>query len=142
MGLLYASMETPAFELEMKVRDYECDMQGVVNNAIYQNYLEHTRHEFLDQLGEDFDQWTRDGIFPMVHKATLEYKCSLRSGNRFRVTLQIKRCGVKYHFLQNIYRVDDQKLCLKACIEIATIAHGRISRGDEFQELFAPYLIE
>ena len=35
------------YELKMKVRDYECDLQGIVNNANYQHYLEHTRHEFL-----------------------------------------------------------------------------------------------
>ena len=35
------------YELPMKVRDYECDLQGIVNNANYQHYLEHTRHEFL-----------------------------------------------------------------------------------------------
>ena len=29
------------YELEMKVRDYECDLQGIVNNANYQHYLEH-----------------------------------------------------------------------------------------------------
>ncbi|NLI24182.1 MAG: acyl-CoA thioesterase, partial [Bacteroidales bacterium] len=29
------------FELEMEVRDYECDIQGIVNNAVYMNYLEH-----------------------------------------------------------------------------------------------------
>lgn len=42
------------FELNMKVRDYECDMQGIVNNAIYQHYLEHTRHEFITKLGINF----------------------------------------------------------------------------------------
>ena len=39
------------YELKMKVRDYECDLQGIVNNANYQHYTEHTRHEFLLQSG-------------------------------------------------------------------------------------------
>ena len=42
------------YELEMKVRDYECDLQGIVNNANYQHYLEHTRHEFLTSVGISF----------------------------------------------------------------------------------------
>ena len=33
------------FDLEMKVSDYECDIQSIVNNANYQHYIEHTRHE-------------------------------------------------------------------------------------------------
>ena len=42
------------FELTMKVRDYECDLQGIVNNANYQHYIEHTRHEFLLTRGVSF----------------------------------------------------------------------------------------
>ena len=34
------------YELKMAVRDYECDLQGIVNNANYQHYTEHTRHMF------------------------------------------------------------------------------------------------
>jgi len=44
------------FETRMRVRDYECDLQGIVNNAVYQNYLEHARHEFLHEVGIDFAQ--------------------------------------------------------------------------------------
>ena len=46
----------------MKVRDYECDLQGVVNNANYQHYMEHTRHEFLESLGVNFGKMHEDGL--------------------------------------------------------------------------------
>jgi len=42
------------FKQNFQVRDYECDLQGIVNNAVYLHYLEHTRHEFLKQSGIDF----------------------------------------------------------------------------------------
>ncbi len=42
--------------LEFSVRDYECDLAGMVNNASYLNYLEHARHQFLKGRGIDFAQ--------------------------------------------------------------------------------------
>ena len=55
-------MEQNCFTLELAVRDYECDLQGVVNNAVYQNYLEHARHEYLKSIGIDFAALTAQGI--------------------------------------------------------------------------------
>mgnify|MGYP005695630351 FL=1 len=49
------------FALDFSVRDYECDLQGIVNNAVYQNYLEHARHQFLRSCGFDFAQLHREG---------------------------------------------------------------------------------
>ena len=57
--------------LDLKVRDYECDLQGVVNNAVYQNYLEHARHEFLLSRGIDFSALAREGINLVVIRAEL-----------------------------------------------------------------------
>ena len=55
-------MQDLQFSMEFDVRDYECDMQGVVNNSVYQNYLEHTRHKYLQEIGLDFAMLTEKGI--------------------------------------------------------------------------------
>ena len=47
------------FSVEFSVRDYECDIQGVVNNANYQHYLEHARHEFLISKGISFSNFMK-----------------------------------------------------------------------------------
>ena len=59
-------MEKYIYELKMKVRDYECDLQGIVNNANYQHYIEHTRHEFLLSAGISFAQLHEQGIDAVV----------------------------------------------------------------------------
>ena len=69
------------YSLDMKVRDYECDLQGVVNNANYQHYMEHTRHEFLESLGVNFGKMHEDGLDAFVTKVSISYKKSLRSGD-------------------------------------------------------------
>ena len=64
-------MEKYIYELEMKVRDYECDLQGIVNNANYQHYLEHTRHEFLLSTGVSFAGLHEQGVDPVVARINL-----------------------------------------------------------------------
>jgi len=55
-------VEVYGFSLEMTVRDYECDLQGIVNNSVYMSYLEHARHEYLKQQGLDWPNAVREGI--------------------------------------------------------------------------------
>ena len=88
-------MEGYIFSMIEKVRDYECDMQGVVNNANYQHYLEHTRHEFISSLGESFSKWTELGMTPMVSKIEINYKTPLRSGDSFISCINLKREGAR-----------------------------------------------
>lgn len=105
------------FTLDFKVRDYECDMQGIVNNSVYQNYLEHTRHEFLLSRGVDFAELARQKINLVVLRAELDYKTPLVSGDEFWVdTLVVQSSRVRFDFLQNIYRKKDNKLMLNAKI--------------------------
>jgi YbgC/YbaW family acyl-CoA thioester hydrolase len=87
-------MEKYIYELKMKVRDYECDLQGIVNNANYQHYLEHTRHEFLTSEGISFAKLHEEGIDPVVARITMAYKTPLRSGDEFISKLYLKKEGI------------------------------------------------
>ena len=110
-------LSSPKHELELAVRDYECDLQGVVNNAVYQNYLEHARHVYLQQHGLDFAALTRAGINLVVVRAELDYKASLTSGVSFRVVTSMEQVSrLKFAFHQRITRNSDSKLMVAALI--------------------------
>lgn len=124
------------FEIEMKVRDYECDIQGIVNNSVYQNYLEHARHEFLIHNQVSFAELHNRGIDAVVARIEMAFKTPLRPGDWFVVTLQVKKEPAKYVFYQSIFRKNDMKLCLKAKVDVAVIVNGKlVSSIPEFDAL-------
>ncbi|QCU90898.1 acyl-CoA thioesterase [Thiomicrorhabdus sediminis] len=127
------------FRVDLRVRDYECDIQGVVNNAVYQNYLEHSRHEFLTNHQIDFVALAKQKIHLMVIRAELDYKDSLQPGDDFYITVELKReSRVKYGFVQNIYRKADDKLMLKAyVIGVALNERGRPTAFADFDNLLS-----
>ncbi len=103
------------FRIELKVRDYECDMQGVVNNANYQHYLEHARHEYLKHIGLDFSTLTIDGIILVVKRIEMDYHMPLKSGDHFTVSCDTERISaLRFGFNQLIHRISDNKLMLSA----------------------------
>ena len=124
----------------MKVRDYECDVQGVVNNANYQHYLEHARHEFLEQVGGNFSQMHAEGFDLMVSKITLEYKRPLRGGDNFEVCINARRKGAKLVFQQDIYNLADNSLSLKGEVDVICLKNGRLTRGEVFDEMMKFFL--
>ncbi len=95
------------FAIDFKVRDYECDLQGVVNNSVYQNYLEHARHEFLLDRGVDFPALTAEGIHLVVVRAEMDYRKSLKPGDLFKVTVRCEMEGrIRLVFVQQIVKLD------------------------------------
>ena len=130
------NLDNYKFSHEMKVRDYECDLQGIVNNANYQHNMEHSRHELLEKIGVNFGKLHDDGIDAMVAKITIEYKIPLRSGDKFVVGINLERQGPKIVFYQDIYRLSDSKLCTKGTVETICVENGRLTRGEIFDEVF------
>ncbi|MBQ4161559.1 MAG: acyl-CoA thioesterase [Parabacteroides sp.] len=128
-------MKEYIFTLEDKVRDYECDLQGVVNNSNYQHYMEHTRHEFLESLGENFGKMHEKGIDAFVSKVEIQFKSSLRSGDRYLSCLNVYKKGVKLVFEQDIYRLSDHVLATQGTVESVVVENGRLTRGEYFDEM-------
>ncbi len=127
------------YELDFAVRDYECDLQGIVNNAVYLNYFEHTRHTFLIGKNIDFAALHSEGIDLVVSRIEIDYKRSLKSGDSFVVRLNILREGqLKLIFNQDIFTLPENKLVASAKVIGVGLKHGRPIRLEDvpgFNEL-------
>lgn len=125
-------------DVMFKVRDYECDMDHVVNNAVYLNYLEHARHELLGTINVRFGELAKRGVSLVVTRAEIDYKSPLRSGDSFLVRTALERKGrIRLLFNQEIFRVSDDRLMLKAVvIGTALNAQGRPELPDELKAAF------
>ncbi len=105
------------FSVSFKVRDYECDQQGIVNNAVYLHYFEHARHEYLEQSGLNFKQLIDEGIFLIVPEIYIQYKRSLKSGEQFTIdcTPQLLS-SYRIQFDQNLFNAKGEKMTIATTI--------------------------
>lgn len=130
---------TYQFTLHDKVRDYELDIQGVVNNSVYFNYCEHARHEFLLAKGIDFAELAQQHINLVVIEAAGKFRAPLRSGDRYWMGVNLEQEGrARIAFVQHLYRSDDDKLVFSArVIGAAMNERGRPFLPECFTQLFA-----
>jgi len=128
------------FETTMEVRDYECDIEGIVNNANYLHYAEHTRHLFLRSIGVSFAQLHELGQDAVVARMNLEFKAPLRCDDRFISRLALEKDGVKYIFHQAIYRESDMALCFRGDITLVCLINGQLARTSAYDDAFKQFL--
>lgn len=127
------------FELELAVRDYECDFQGIVNNSVYQNYMEHTRHAFIKEKGLDIMRLHNEGIDLVVARLEMAFQIPLKSGDTFLSCLNFKKEGIKYMFQQEIFRLPDYKRALKASVSGVAMVNGKLTQVDEIDETLSKH---
>jgi len=120
------------YTLLFKVRDYECDLQGIVNNANYQHFLEHARHEYIQSLGLSFSDLHEKGIDFVVARLEMAFKTPLKSKDSFTVTVDMKKEGLRWVFRQNIYREPDLTLVVKAKVDAVCLVNGKLQDFDLF----------
>jgi acyl-CoA thioester hydrolase len=72
----------------LQVRSYENDSYGHVNNAIYLNYLEYARIEFLKTIGFDYKRMRSLGFALFVKDLYISYKTPAEAGDVLKITTQ------------------------------------------------------
>ncbi|KGF23821.1 MAG: acyl-CoA thioesterase [Prevotella bivia] len=128
------------FETRMEVRDYECDIQGIVNNANYLHYTEHTRHRFLRWLGVSFSDLHDKGVDPVVARMSLSYKVPLRCDDEFISRMGLQKKGLRWVFNHDLYRASDEALCFHADVDLVTLINGKLGWSEDYDKAFSKVL--
>ena len=97
--------------------------------------MEHTRHEFILSRGIRFSELHEQGIDPVVARISLEYKSPLKGGDEFISKLNVRKEGIRYVFEQDIYRAEDERLCVKAVVECVCVIKGRLGTHEMFDKI-------
>lgn len=123
----------------MEVRDYECDIEGIVNNANYLHYTEHTRHLFLRSLGVSFADMHAKGVDAVVARVSMQFKVPLRCDDEFISRLALHKEGVRFIFSQDIFRASDEQLSCRAKVEVVALVNGKLAATSEYDDVLAAF---
>jgi len=95
-------------ECTLRVRTYECDSNGHVNNATYLNYLEYGRHEYMRSIGMDYLQLMKAGYGIFVARIEIDYKRPATIDDELVIhTWPVKRGAVSGVLMQEILHGED-----------------------------------
>lgn len=105
------------FETSLVSRSYECDSYGHINHAVFLNYLEVARIEFLKSMGYTLDSLKEEDLLLPIVKLEIEYKRQIFAGDRIVISVEwIKKNNKSAVFEQMIFNEDKSVLISKALI--------------------------
>lgn len=114
--------------IDIEVRYYETDGQGIVHHANYFQYFELARVQMLKALGHDYAELERQGIFLVVHSINARFIASAKFGDTLQIETTVERATAaridhSYRVLRSGVLVAEGKSTI-ACIN----AQGEIQR--------------
>jgi acyl-CoA thioester hydrolase len=130
--------------VKLRVRSYELDSYGHVNNATYLQYLEYARVEYMKQFGINFKEELREYRFFVVN-ASLNFKAPAFLDDELEIAGSIKKIGnTSFTIKQDIYQTGTNALVLDADVTMVFIdtAGKPAAIPDSFREVLKPFLSE
>jgi len=120
-------MSREIFETRHKVRTYECDSYGHVNNATYLNFLEFARMEVLEEKSLTLDKLKQSGFLVLIRRVEIDYKHPARMGDILLIkTFVSDHRRTSGTFAQEIIREQDRKMIATANVSwVFTNLQGR-----------------
>lgn len=116
------------YTTKLTVRPYELDSYNHVNNAVYLNYLEYARMDFLHQIGFDYKGLVSQGYYTYVTHIDIHYKASAFLDDELTIESQSVKMGVASGtFHQEIKKnagTKDEILCAIADVTWACVKNG------------------
>ena len=123
----------------LRVRSYELDSFGHVNNGTYAKYLEAARGDYLHEVGIDFEHFKAWKKFPVIAKVTIEYKSPAFLFDVLHINATVKEMGKSSIVLD--YRIEKDDGTLVALAETVMVFVNETGRPcympDEVREGFA-----
>lgn len=104
----------------MKVRDYELDQYGVVNNAVYLNYLQHVREEWMHYIGFNSGEFARAGNALALSECNVKYMRPLRTRDMFNSMAWVtKVSATSFHLYQELVKIEEDEHACKEEVALA-----------------------
>ena len=108
----------------------DTDAYGVVWHGTYLRWLEKGRVLFCENLGLDLTKLLKQNIILPVTSINIKYKASAKLNDNIKITTKMsKKTVLSAAFLQTVTDKENDKLFVKAEVEIAAISNeGKLYR--------------
>jgi len=121
-------------EIDVEVRYYETDGQGIVHHANYFQYFELARVKMLKEKGHDYAELERQGIFLVVHNVSCRYLRPAQFGDTLRILTTVTRAtAARIDHAYQVLRASDGLELAEGQSTIACVdKNGTIRRMPDF----------
>lgn len=125
---------------EVKVRSYEIDGYGHVNNAVYQQWFEEGRERFLKTKDRDYDWYPRElGLMVVVARNEIDFLIGAKRGDEVMVTTRLEAIGNKsFTFRHQVIRTDGALLVQGRTVMCFAQAGRSVMVPNDFRDLYIP----